>query len=337
MRKHYLAASIAAVALIPSLAMAQQTCEQRSSNRTAGTAIGAVAGALLGSAVAGHGEKGTGAVVGGVGGAIIGNQLSKGQKDCQHAYGYYDSNSQWHANSVARNEATGYYDREGRWVDGAPRGYYDRQGRWVSTTTTASAAGYYDSDGHWIPSSANGYYETNGEYVAGTTAGHYENGRWVAGYGTGHYDRDGRWVSGDAGGHRDANGVWVADAQPGYYDNNGRWRAGTVAGYYDAEGRWVGAAPSAGNYTANASYESRPHTMDIDARIVRIDQRIQEGRNDGTLSRSEARRALTSLNDVRRQERYRARNGYLRDSDQAMLNSRLDQIAQRIRMDRSNY
>lgn len=334
MNKQSLIAGIAAMALIPSFAMAQQTCEQRSENRAAGTAIGAVAGALLGSAVAGHGEKGTGAVVGGVGGAIIGNQLSKGQKDCQHAYGYYDSNGQWHANSVARAEATGYYDREGRWVDGAPTGYYDRAGRWVSTSASASTAGYYDSDGHWVPSSANGYYETNGEYVAGVAPGHYENGRWVSGYATGHYDRDGRWIAGEASGHRDEHGVWVADAQPGYYDRNGRWRAGPVMGYYDTQGRWIPSGPSASTYSSSVSYETRPRTMDIDSRIARIDQRIQDGRNDGSLSRSDARRALTALNDVRRQERYRMRGGYLGDSDQAMLNSRLDRIAAQIRMDR---
>lgn len=336
MRKHILAAGIAAVVLLPTLAMAQETCEQRSANRTTGTVLGAIGGALLGNAVSSHGGKTGGTIIGGVAGAAIGSNLAKGPRDCQHAYGYYDSNGQWHANTVARNEASGYYDRDGNWIDGAPTGYYDRQGRWVSNTTTASAAGYYDSDGHWIPSSANGYYETNGQYVAGTSAGHYENGRWVAGYGTGHYDRDGRWISGEASGHRDANGVWVADAHPGYYDSNGRWRAGTVTGYYDAEGHWNGAAASAGAYSANASYESRDHSMDIDSRIVRIDQRIQDGRNDGSLSKSEARRALTGLNDVRRQERYRMHDGRLRDSDQAMLNSKLDQIAAQIRMDRSN-
>src|SRR3954447_14869423 len=100
MRKRILAAGIAAAALIPSLAMAQVTCEQRSANRAAGTAVGAVAGALLGSAVAGHGDKGTGAVVGGVGGAIIGNQVSRGPRDCAYAYGYYDNDNRWHDNGV---------------------------------------------------------------------------------------------------------------------------------------------------------------------------------------------------------------------------------------------
>ena len=76
----------AVAALIPSLAMAQETCAQRSANRVAGTAIGAVAGALLGSSIAGHGHKGDGAVVGGVGGAIVGNQVARGPRDC--AFGH---------------------------------------------------------------------------------------------------------------------------------------------------------------------------------------------------------------------------------------------------------
>ena len=41
MRKHILAAGIAAVVLLPSLAMAQETCEQRSANRTTGIAVSA--------------------------------------------------------------------------------------------------------------------------------------------------------------------------------------------------------------------------------------------------------------------------------------------------------
>src|ERR1700712_4912803 len=118
MRKNLLLAGFAAAALIPSLAMAQETCEQRSNNRAAGTVGGAVVGALLGSAVAGHGDKGTGAVVGGGGGAVIATQLSRGPRDCQHAYGYYDNDNRWHDNGVDRAVASGYYDRNGAWIDG---------------------------------------------------------------------------------------------------------------------------------------------------------------------------------------------------------------------------
>lgn len=155
MRKHLLVAGIAVAALIPTLAMAQQTCEQRSANRTTGTVVGAVAGALLGSAVAGHGEKGAGAAIGGVGGAIAGNQLSRGDRDCTHAYGYYDNGGRWHANTTV---ATGYYDNDRRWHTNDNRtvvatGYYDRSGNWID----GQPNGYYDSRGSWVASSANSY------------------------------------------------------------------------------------------------------------------------------------------------------------------------------------
>ena len=120
MRKHFLAAGIAAAVLIPSLAMAQETCQQRSENRTAGTVIGAIGGALLGNALGSHGGKTGGTIIGGVAGAAIGSNLAKGPHDCVHAYGYYDNNGVWHDNHTDRAVAYGYYDREGVWVDGAP-------------------------------------------------------------------------------------------------------------------------------------------------------------------------------------------------------------------------
>src|SRR3569833_2270077 len=177
MRKNLIFAGIAAASLIPSLAMAQVTCEERSSNRAAGTAVGAVAGALLGSAVAGHGDKGTGAVIGGVGGAVIGNQLSRGPRDCAHAYGYYDNDNRWHDNHVDRSVAYGYYDRSGVWGDGTP--------------------------------------------------------------------------------------------------------------------------PNVSGYGVNTSYESRQNTLSVDSRIARIDNRIQRGRRDGSLSRSAAREARDHLKAIR--------------------------------------
>jgi uncharacterized protein YcfJ len=215
MRKHLIFAGIAAASLIPTLATAQVTCEQRSAHRAEGTAIGAVAGALLGSAVAGHGEKGTGAVVGGVGGAIIGNQASRGPRDCQHAYGYYDNDNRWHDNGVDRSVAYGYYDRNGVWIDGAP--------------------------------------------------------------------------------------------------------------------------PNVGGYSANASYDTRVHTMDVDTRIARLDERIDRGQADGTLSRYEARRAMQALNDIRRDERRRMRYGSLSGRDEAILQRRLDDVSAQVRMDRNSY
>jgi uncharacterized protein YcfJ len=134
MRKYLLVAGLAVATLIPSLAMAQETCQERSENRAAGTVLGAVGGALLGSAVAGRGDRGAGAVIGGVGGAVVGSNLSRGPRDCAHAYGYYDNDNRWHDNGADRAVAYGYYDRSGAWIDGAPSvagysanaGYQDR-------------------------------------------------------------------------------------------------------------------------------------------------------------------------------------------------------------------
>jgi len=173
MRKHLLAAGVAAVVLIPSLAMAQQSCEAQRQNRVAGTVVGAGFGALVGSALAGRHDRTEGAVVGGVGGAVIGNQLSKPNADCAHAYGFYDRNGAWHATAVERSAAVGYYDRNGVWVDGAPNGYYDSRSHWVSANNS-SVRGDYDSQGRWVPATAPGYYDPQGRwYDAATTADRY--------------------------------------------------------------------------------------------------------------------------------------------------------------------
>ena len=150
MRKHLLAAGIAAITLIPTFAAAQQTCEERRNNRVAGTVVGGVLGALAGSAVAGHGDRNEGAVIGGIGGAVIGNQLTKGSPDCQHAYGYYDNNNTWHANTVNREYAQGYYDRNGNWVNGQPPvGGWDRDGRWATSGGSYSTPASYNSRSDW--------------------------------------------------------------------------------------------------------------------------------------------------------------------------------------------
>ncbi|MEO8115734.1 MAG: glycine zipper 2TM domain-containing protein [Phenylobacterium sp.] len=340
MRKHLLAAGIAAAALMPSFALAQQTCEQQQNNRVAGTVVGAGLGALLGSAIAGHGDKTTGAVIGGIGGAVVGNQVAKSNTDCSRAYGYYDNNGAWHASSVARANAAGYYDRNGNWVNGAPNGYYNNDGRWVTASNNASASGYYDANGRWVPASASGYYDTNGQYVTASASGYYDSrGRWVAGPATGRYDANGRWIPGEASGHRDARGMWVADAQTGYYDSNGRWRAGPVMGYYDAQGRWTSTAPAAGSYGANASYEARSNWIgapaDVREREAWLDQRIRNAMNDGTLGRRDANRALRSLDAIRREEmsmrRYR---GELSPRNEAQIQAKLDDLNNNLRWSR---
>ncbi len=211
MRKNLLLAGFAVAALLPSLAMAQETCEQRSANRTTGTVLGAIGGALVGNAVSSHGGKTGGTIIGGVAGAAIGSNLAKGPKDCQHAYGYYDNENRWHDNGVDRSVAYGYYDRRGEWVDGQPN------------------------------------------------------------------------VSG---------------------------------------------------YSADASYTSRANTMDVDTRISRIEDRIQEGRRDGSLSRYEAKRAMNTLNDIRREEQTRRQDGRMSDRDLASLQARLDRLAAQVHYDK---
>ncbi|HET6970979.1 MAG TPA: glycine zipper 2TM domain-containing protein, partial [Phenylobacterium sp.] len=320
MRLQNLVAGVCAAALIPTVALAQQTCQERQANRVAGTVVGAGVGALAGSAIAGRGDRTGGAVIGGIAGAIVGNQISKGsgsRADCSRAYGYYDNNGTWHANAVARNDAAGYFDRNGNWVEGAPLGYYDRGGQWVEAAQDPSAAGYYDSRGYWVPASAGGYYDADGRWVAAAAPGYYDRaGRWIARPSVGHYDEYGRWIEGQPAG-RMVNGVWVSDPQPGYYEN-GRWVRGPAVGYYDARGRWISTSTPVGRpaYDAGTVAERR----NLDDRIDRLDQRIRRGMEDGSLDRREARQALQSLESIRR--------------DEAALTERLDQLSEQVRIDR---
>jgi hypothetical protein len=328
---------MAAAALIPSFAAAQQTCEQQHSNRVAGTVVGAGAGALVGSAVAGRSDRTAGALIGGIGGAIVGNQLAKPNADCAHAYGFYDQNGLWHANGVDRANARGYYSRDGRWVDGAPHGYYDAQNRWIATDTTPAASGYYDAKGRWAPASASSYYDADGRLIAGAASGYNApGGRWIEGPATGRYDRDGHWISGEAAGHRDAAGLWVADAQPGYYDASGRWRAGAARGYYDTGGRWIATAPAVGNRGSDAAYETRTNwadaPRDVGARMSWLDRRIRRGLDGGMLSHDEGLRALRSLTSIRRQEtRMDHRRGRLNPRDEGIIQARLDDLSNSLR------
>ena len=225
MRKHLLMLGLTAATLIPSLAAAQQTCEERRNNRVAGTVVGAGLGAILGSAVAGRGDRNEGAVIGAIGGGVIGNQVSKGNGDCREAYGYYDNSGNWHSNAVARDQARGYYDRNGNWVQGQP------SGRW-------------------------------------------DNDRWVA--------------------------------------------------------------PNAQGYGYNANYGAADYPRDVRGRIAWLDERVQRGMRDGSLSRSEARRAMNDLDRVRKDERRLRRGGGYRPNDESYLQSRLDTISSEIRWSRRN-
>lgn len=323
MRIHTLVAGVCAAALIPTAALAQQTCEQRQNNRIAGTVVGAGVGAIAGSAVAGRGDRNEGAVIGGLAGALIGNQMAKGRADCARAYGYYDNNGAWHANAVARNDAQGYFDRNGAWIEGAPRGHYDRDGRWVQASTDASAAGYYDARGLWVPASASGYYTNDGRWVAAAAPGHYDRrGRWVAGPATGRYDPDGQWISGRASGRHDANGVWIADPQPGYYEN-GRWIRGEAQGYYDARGRWI----STDGRQQRADWQNQGG-QSIDERQAEMGQSIRRGMDSGRFSRAQGSQALRTLAAIEREERSLLnRQGELGPRGRATITARLDRLS----------
>jgi hypothetical protein len=142
MRKLLMIAGVAALT-IPGLANAQTTCHHEKNNdRVVGTVVGAGLGALLGSAIAGHHDRGVGAVAGAVGGGVVGNAVGGSAVHCdRYDNGYYDRDGYWH---TANGRGSGYYDRDGRWVGAtASNGYYDRYGRWVGA---APDAGRYGAD-----------------------------------------------------------------------------------------------------------------------------------------------------------------------------------------------
>lgn len=335
----------AALLVVPGTAIAQTNCQQHSNNRVVGTVAGGGIGAVLGNVIAGSGDKTLGTVIGAAGGALLGNQLTKPGQDCRNAYGYYDKAGAWHANDVRGATATGYFDRDSNWVDGEPRGYYDNNGRWVAANGAVTQAGYRDQNGNWVPATASGYYDARGTWVAndrnnnrpgpavayqqrdGEVAGYWRNGRWIAGPTTGRYDDNGRWISGQASGRRNANGDWVFDSQPGYYDSNGRWNRGTVRGNYDAQGRWI-VAGNGYNQTTGAN---------IAVRLDRIEQRIDRGVQDRSLSRAEAANAVSEVAAIKRYDRsLRKRNGAISNRNAALVDARIDRLSQRLRLERND-
>jgi hypothetical protein len=335
MRMRILAAGVAAACLFPSMAMAQTSCEQQRTNRVVGTVAGAGIGAVVGSNVAGRDNRTAGAVIGALGGGLIGNQLTRGNADCSHAYGYYDNNGYWHTNAVERSAAAGYYDRDGQWVEGAPNGYYDSNNRWVAASSNADASGYYDSKGHYVPASVNGYYDSDGQWVGGAASGYYDSSRrWVSGATYGQYDSNGRWIPGAPSGHRDANNVWIADAQPGYYNSDGRWMQGPANGYYDARGRWIATSYANGDGPgANNDRRWGEAPRDIRQREAWLQQRIVNARSDGSLTRTEAGRSLNSLSSIRQREaRMRDFRGRLSPRETSFIQSQLDSLSERVRM-----
>ena len=103
-------------------------CRRDGNGRIIGTAVGADAGGVLGNVIAGRGAKTEGSIIGAIVGAIIGNQVFKSNLGyCRTASGYYDRNNRW-----VGGTATGYCDNNGLWVAGPTRGHYDARGRWIS-------------------------------------------------------------------------------------------------------------------------------------------------------------------------------------------------------------
>ncbi|HWU81262.1 MAG TPA: glycine zipper 2TM domain-containing protein [Caulobacter sp.] len=332
MRIQTLVAGACAAALIPTIALAQQTCEQRQSNRVAGTLVGAGIGAIAGNAIAGRGNRSEGAVIGGVTGALIGNQVAKSKPDCARAYGFYDNQGAWHANSLARGEATGYLDRDGGWVDGAPRGYYGRDGRWVQAGADASVSGYY-ANGLWVPASASGYYAQNGRWTPAVSGYYDRSGQWISGPANGRYDADGHWMDGQASGQRDASGAWITEPQPGYYDK-GRWIRGQAFGYYDARGQWIATDGRIQQVNMTPGHPHGSIAPSIDARQAQLAERIDRGARNGRLSRIEVSEAKRTLAAIERQEQsLRNRQGHLGPRGKAVITARLDRLSKSLGAD----
>ena len=349
MRTLLLAAGLAAATISPTAAFAQTKCETHSGKRIVGTVAGGGAGALLGSAIAGRGDKTLGAVIGAVGGALLGNQVTKSSATCANAYGHYDREGRWHATDVEQQSAAGYFDREGQWVAGPPNGRYDSSGRWISGGSNVDAGLYRDRQGQWVPASANGYYDTQGRWIAGAASGYYDRaGRWVAGSATGAYDARGRWIAGASNAAYGNQGNGTAGQQRGYYNSNGRWVAGPAVGYYDAAGRWI----STGSIRDDAAYQNNgdqnrgyqngnyrdgERRRDLSQRSERLHERIRTAYEDGSLTRAESRRGYSELQQIRRQEMtLRRGNRELSEQNERDLHARLDRLSDRLRMARSD-
>jgi hypothetical protein len=325
----------------PSAVMAQDDgCRRDGNGRIIGTVVGAGAGGVLGNVVAERGDKTEGAIIGAIVGAVIGNQVSKSDRgDCRNAYGFYDEQGRWHATGVRANEARGYYDRNGAWVDGQPNGYYD-DGRWVVANGDRDSAGYTDRDGHWVPASSVGYYDRNNRWVGGTATGYYDtNGRWIAGSTRGRYDSRGRWIVGDTGYASENSANWNAVEQPGYYDSQGRWVAGRTYGYYDAKGRWISTRQSAypnndnrpdNPYRpANGQYDLGQMPKDISTRISWTREYIRNSVQSRQMDQASAQYARRELTAIEAQNRVFNRDGRFTQREEQVIQRRLDRLTTR--------
>jgi len=179
-----------------------------------------------------------------------------------------------------------------------------------------------------------------GALLGSAVAGHHEKGT-------------GAVIGGLAGavvGNQVAKGPRDCQHAYGWYDDGGRWHANTVApgaayGYYDRRGTWVDGQPA--DYrpvdyrpAPPPAYGAPPPASgwDLNRRLDWLQQRIDRGRDDGSLDRREARRVQRELVDIRRQEdMLRDRGGgRLAERDRDMLQARLDRLSDQIRWARNN-
>lgn len=132
MRRALFAAGLVLAVAASSAAEARSRCEAYAHNRkVTGTVIGAIGGGLLGSAIAGHGSKGTGALVGAGLGAVVGNNMARVSCD-RYAY-----------------RRTHHYARR-TYYRGAP---YAGEGRYAVNTGASChyvTRPYYDATGRMV-------------------------------------------------------------------------------------------------------------------------------------------------------------------------------------------
>ena len=93
-------------------------------------------------------------------------------------------------------------------------------------------------------------------------------------------------------------------------------------------------APAYSSQGSNDFWRGAP--SDSWQRIAYLEQRIQAGRSDGSLSPGEAQRAEMQLRQIRRDAMRMRRGGYMSASNSAMLQSRLDGLSRSIRWARRN-
>lgn len=217
------------------------------------------------------------------------------------------------AQEVPADQAAGYLDQNGNWVDtsgaAAPAdqaaGYYDESGAWVDTSGAAApvdqATGYYDETGAWVDTSGAAPTDQAAAAPVDQAAGYLdESGNWVDTSGaaapaesaTGYYDESGAWV--------DTSGAATEAAAP----EAAAPVADTPTGYYDQNGAWVdtsGQNPSAANGTVvydNASGASDASSATAPAAAPIGTAYVAGTNGDGAICRSAADWSAAELGTI---------------------------------------